>query len=107
MLLRASVLAFLMALPSVALAGFPALPSQGVGHLGGAVSSAAQCSDRSYSTQGSCTSNGGTWSPARGSTGWYEIGDNAAAGLLVAAGVVVSFAGFRLVRRLIMTAGRG
>ena len=40
-------------------------------------------------------------------TGIYEIVANTATGLLVALGVVISFAGFRLVRRLIMTAGRG
>ena len=75
-------LAVALMVPVLGHAAFTAIPSQDVDNLVGVATAGSE-------------------------TGIYEIVANTTTGLLVAAGVVVSFAGFRLVRRLIMTAGRG
>ena len=103
----------LLLMVSAGSAAFKAVERQRVDLLGGAPAAGAvagRCSDNSYDNRADCESASEDWTPGRkatGATGWYEIAGGAGTGLLVALGVVISFAGFRLVRRLVRQAGRG
>lgn len=107
----APLLLLLMVGPAAA--AFQAVERQRVDLLGGSPASGAvagRCSDNSYDNRADCEGASEDWTPgskATGGTGWYEIADDVATGLLVSLGVVISFAGFRLVRGLVRQAGRG
>ena len=81
--------------------------TQNLSGLGGVDSAGAVtggCSDSSYTTQATCEGASETWTApvaAVSASGWYEIQDLVAPGLIVAISVVVAFVGFHMVRRLI------
>lgn len=74
-----------------------------LGALGGS-STAGSCSGGSASSataQAACEAGGGTWSAGTGATGIYELRGTVTLGLSILLGIVMLFAGYRLVRMFI------
>lgn len=76
--------------------------------LGADATSVGSCDDDDYDNQKDCVDNSGTWTVATtDATGISEMRDTVESGVGVLLGIMLVWAGFHVVRRIVRAAARG